>query len=139
MITKKQYDAGLNPEMRVWKALSPATQLIIEYAEAKQIMNDHGTWIDINTKPAFAGAAYRIHPDTPYKEPGIVGATEIKGLKLRYDSEGRAALEFRSSTGMTAQISLESMVSVFKDTVIGGPILAQALNQWASDNRPSND
>ena len=76
MISKKEYELGLNPDRVEWNKMNSDTQAIIVQAKIQQIYNTFAEeWVETTVDAGVRCAnAYRIHPDTPYKKDPITKA-----------------------------------------------------------------
>jgi len=135
MISKKEYDAGINTTAQPWCMLSPEAKNVIRNVGYRpnsiEYMKTDGAWTlkhEITT--VFNdGMIYRIHASTEHCEEGEVPACDIKGLKLMY--LGTTTYMCFNVNGAKINVTRGDMVDLF-----GMQHNQQLMRDWFDMNQP---
>jgi len=132
MISKKEYDAALNPDWVPWGKLTDAVKQTIKDAKRVEFLTTDGNWEHVSCPSYLAGKAYRIHPTTEYKEQGLVEAKNIQGFSLAYGGN-RECLRFRRGSD-TVDVEIHSLLNALRS--IMGQDQIMVIAGWHDVNRP---
>lgn len=132
MITKAQYDVGINKGGTPWMAASPELKDILRNAERTEYLNHDGCWYP-TASIGMPGVAYRIHPCTPYDTPGLVQAANIKGLEILYRKGNEDQLCF-TADGQRVCIGIFTLLDAVR-AKHGGSV-SGVVAAWSDYNRP---
>jgi len=106
MITKEQYELGLNNDYTPWAFMPVEARDVVQSAELIQFLNSSAEWHSKHDSTNFfKGGVYRIHPDTHFQGKTIV-VTEVKGLSLVYRDGGGCNLRFDAEGCTSTEINL---------------------------------